>query len=202
MLVKVVALVQVLVQVLVLVVLSNYETKLLEMLIQTVRKLMRKSDKWMALGSSRYGHLCKVATGSFGGDLGRAGQTGLAALQGSRASNDKSQLDILGAIENSKLKREAIAASAAKGSAYDVNDYVKLLSDLATQKQTIMADPSTTKEEKQLAIIGIANEEARIRALMFGRASPTPKPLYDATKPPERGLLGIDVGCHNQLGLV
>jgi hypothetical protein len=32
-------------------------------------------------------------------------------------------LDILGAIENSKLKREAIAASAAKGTAYDVNDY-------------------------------------------------------------------------------
>jgi hypothetical protein len=148
-----------------------------------------KSDKWMALAQAGMS-LMQGGTGSFGGDLGRAGQTGLAALQGSRASNDKSQLDILGAIENSKLKREAIAASAAKGSAYDVNDYVKLLSDLATQKQTIMADPSTTKEEKQLAIIGIANEEARIRALMFGRASPTPKPLYDATKPPERGLLG------------
>jgi hypothetical protein len=166
---------------------SNYETKLLEMLSR--QEANAKSDKWMALAQAGMS-LMQGGTGSFGGDLGRAGQTGLAALQGSRASNDKSQLDILGAIENSKLKREAIAASAAKGSAYDVNDYVKLLSDLATQKQTIMADPSTTKEEKQLAIIGIANEEARIRALMFGRASPTPKPLYDATKPPERGLLG------------
>jgi hypothetical protein len=167
---------------------SNYETKLLEMLSR--QEANAKSDKWMALAQAGMS-LMQGGTGSFGGDLGRAGQTGLAALQGSRASNDKSQLDILGAIENSKLKREAIAASAAKGSAYDVNDYVKLLADLATQKQTIMADPSTTNAEKELAVKDITIEEARIRELMFpGRASPTPKPLYDATKPPERGLLG------------
>jgi hypothetical protein len=170
---------------------SNYETKLLEMLSR--QEANAKSDKWMALAQAGMS-LMQGGTGSFGGDLGRAGQTGLAALQGSRASNDKSQLDILGAIENSKLKREAIAASAAKGSAYDVNDYVKLLADLATQKQTIMADPSTTKEEKQLAIIDIANEEARIRELMFpGRASSTPKlQTFDATKPPGIIRQGID----------
>jgi hypothetical protein len=173
---------------------SNYETKLLEMLSR--QEANAKSDKWMALAQAGMS-LMQGGTGSFGGDLGRAGQTGLAALQGSRASNDKSQLDILGAIENSKLKREAIAASAAKGSAYDVNDYVKLLADLATQKQTIMADPSTTNAEKELAVKDITIEEARIRELMFpGRASPTPKPqTFDATKPPERGLIrqGIDV---------
>jgi hypothetical protein len=153
---------------------SNYETKLLEMLSR--QEANAKSDKWMALAQAGMS-LMQGGTGSFGGDLGRAGQTGLAALQGSRASNDKSQLDILGAIENSKLKREAIAASAAKGSAYDVNDYVKLLADLATQKQTIMADPSTTNAEKELAVKDITIEEARIRALMFpGRASSTPKP--------------------------
>jgi hypothetical protein len=167
---------------------SNYETKLLEMLSR--QEANAKSDKWMALAQAGMS-LMQGGTGSFGGDLGRAGQTGLAALQGSRASNDKSQLGILTAIENSKLKREAIAASAAKGSAYDVNDYVKLLADLATQKQTIMADPSTTNAEKELAVKDITIEEARIRELMFpGRASSTPKPLYDATKPPERGLLG------------
>jgi hypothetical protein len=167
---------------------SNYETKLLEMLSR--QEANAKSDKWMALAQAGMS-LMQGGTGSFGGDLGRAGQTGLAALQGSRASNDKSQLGILTAIENSKLKREAIAASAAKGSAYDVNDYVKLLADLATQKQTIMADPSTTNAEKELAVKDITIEEARIRELMFpGRASSTPKPPYDATKPPERGLLG------------
>jgi hypothetical protein len=162
---------------------SNYETKLLEMLSR--QEANAKSDKWMALAQAGMS-LMQGGTGSFGGDLGRAGQTGLAALQGSRASNDKSQLDILGAIENSKLKREAIAASAAKGSAYDVNDYVKLLADLATQKQTIMADPSTTNAEKELAVKDITIEEARIRALMFpGRASSTTKPqTLDATKPP------------------
>jgi hypothetical protein len=162
---------------------SNYETKLLEMLSR--QEANAKSDKWMALAQAGMS-LMQGGTGSFGGDLGKAGQTGLAALQGSRASNDKSQLGILSAIENSKLKREAIAASAAKGSAYDVNDYVKLLADLATQKQTIMADPSTTNAEKELAVKDITIEEARIRELMFpGRASSTPKPqTLDATKPP------------------
>jgi hypothetical protein len=166
---------------------SNYETKLLEMLSR--QEANAKSDKWMALAQAGMS-LMQGGTGSFGGDLGKAGQTGLAALQGSRASNDKSQLGILTAIENSKLKREAIAASAAKGSAYDVNDYVKLLADLATQKQTIMADPSTTNAEKELAVKDITIEEARIRALMFpGRASSTPKPqTFDATKPP--GIIG------------
>jgi hypothetical protein len=170
---------------------SNYETKLLEMLSR--QEANAKSDKWMALAQAGMS-LMQGGTGSFGGDLGRAGQTGLAALQGSRASNDKSQLDILGAIENSKLKREAIAASAAKGSAYDVNDYVKLLADLATQKQTIMADPSTTNAEKELAVKDITIEEARIRELMFpGRASSTPKPqTFDATKPPGLIRQGID----------
>jgi hypothetical protein len=170
---------------------SNYETKLLEMLSR--QEANAKSDKWMALAQAGMS-LMQGGTGSFGGDLGRAGQTGLAALQGSRASNDKSQLDILGAIENSKLKREAIAASAAKGSAYDVNDYVKLLADLATQKQTIMADPSTTNAEKELAVKDITIEEARIRELMFpGRASSTPKPqTFDATKPPGIIRQGID----------
>jgi hypothetical protein len=170
---------------------SNYETKLLEMLSR--QEANAKSDKWMALAQAGMS-LMQGGTGSFGGDLGRAGQTGLAALQGSRASNDKSQLDILGAIENSKLKREAIAASAAKGSAYDVNDYVKLLADLATQKQTIMADPSTTNAEKELAVKDITIEEARIRELMFpGRASSTPTPqTFDATKPPGIIRQGID----------
>jgi hypothetical protein len=88
---------------------SNYETKLLEMLSR--QEANAKSDKWMALAQAGMS-LMQGGTGSFGGDLGKAGQTGLAALQSSRDSNDKSQLGILSAIENSKLKREAIAASA------------------------------------------------------------------------------------------
>jgi hypothetical protein len=68
---------------------SNYETKLLEMLSR--QEANAKSDKWMALAQAGMS-LMQGGTGSFGGDLGRAGQTGLAALQGSRDSNDKSQL--------------------------------------------------------------------------------------------------------------
>jgi hypothetical protein len=166
---------------------SDYETELMK--IMKSREKAAESDKWLALAQVGMG-LMQGGSGSFLGDVGAAGMKGLETLRTSRDQADTDKLSLLKAREDARIDRARIAASAAKGSAYDVNDYVKLLADLATQKQTIMADLSTTKEEKQLAIIGIANEEARIRALMFGRASPTPKPLYDATKPPERGLLG------------
>jgi hypothetical protein len=178
---------------------SDYETELMK--IMKSREKAAESDKWLALAQVGMG-LMQGGSGSFLGDVGAAGMKGLETLRTSRDQADTDKLSLLKAREDARIDRARIAASAAKGSAYDVNDYVKLLADLATQKQTIMADLSTTKAEKELAIKDITNEEARIRALMFGRASPTPKPLYDATKPPERGLLGKDVGCHNQLGLV
>jgi hypothetical protein len=166
---------------------SDYETELMK--IMKSREKAAESDKWLALAQVGMG-LMQGGSGSFLGDVGAAGMKGLETLRTSRDQADTDKLSLLKAREDARIDRARIAASAAKGSAYDVNDYVKLLADLATQKQTIMADLSTTSAEKELAIKDITNEEARIRALMFGRASPTPKPLYDATKPPERGLLG------------
>jgi hypothetical protein len=167
---------------------SDYETELMK--IMKSREKAAESDKWLALAQVGMG-LMQGGSGSFLGDVGAAGMKGLETLRTSRDQADTDKLSLLKAREDARIDRARIAASAAKGSAYDVNDYVKLLADLATQKQTIMADPSTTSAEKELAIKDITIEEARIRELMFpGRASSTPKPLYDATKPPERGLLG------------
>jgi hypothetical protein len=167
---------------------SDYETELMK--IMKSREKAAESDKWLALAQVGMG-LMQGGSGSFLGDVGAAGMKGLETLRTSRDQADTDKLSLLKAREDARIDRARIAASAAKGSAYDVNDYVKLLADLATQKQTIMADPSTTSAEKELAVKDITIEEARIRELMFpGRASSTPKPLYDATKPPERGLLG------------
>jgi hypothetical protein len=129
---------------------SNYETKLLEMLSR--QEANAKSDKWMALAQAGMS-LMQGGTGSFGGDLGKAGQTGLAALQGSRDSNDKSQLDILGAIEASKLKRAAIAASGAKSGmvpAGVANSLRGQISDLMTQKENLAGVPGAELELAKL----------------------------------------------------
>jgi hypothetical protein len=170
---------------------SDYETELMK--IMKSREKAAESDKWLALAQVGMG-LMQGGSGSFLGDVGAAGMKGLETLRTSRDQADTDKLSLLKAREDARIDRARIAASAAKGSAYDVNDYVKLLADLATQKQTIMADPSTTSAEKELAVKDITIEEARIRALMFpGRASSTPKPqTLDATKPP--GLIGRGIG--------
>jgi hypothetical protein len=176
---------------------SNYETKLLEMLSR--QEANAKSDKWMALAQAGMS-LMQGGTGSFGGDLGRAGQTGLAALQGSRASNDKSQLDILGAIENSKLKREAIAASAAKSTAPNATALKSVIENLDIEMAPLAARAATGKltpdEKTQLdELKKQRNYYVNILGGLAGGgngaypASPTPKPqTFDATKPP--GLIG------------
>jgi hypothetical protein len=171
---------------------SDYETELMK--IMKSREKAAESDKWLALAQVGMG-LMQGGSGSFLGDVGAAGMKGLETLRTSRDQADTDKLSLLKAREDARIDRARIAASAAKGSAYDVNDYVKLLADLATQKQTIMADLSTTSAEKELAIKDITIEEARIRALMFpGRASSTPKPqTLDATKP--LGLIGRGINA-------
>jgi hypothetical protein len=128
---------------------SDYETELMK--IMKSREKAAESDKWLALAQVGMG-LMQGGSGSFLGDVGAAGMKGLETLRTSRDQADTDKLSLLKAREDARIDRARIAASAAKGSAYDVNDYVKLLADLATQKQTIMADLSTTSAEKELAI--------------------------------------------------
>jgi hypothetical protein len=128
---------------------SDYETELMK--IMKSREKAAESDKWLALAQVGMG-LMQGGSGSFLGDVGAAGMKGLETLRTSRDQADTDKLSLLKAREDARIDRARIAASAAKGSAYDVNDYVKLLADLATQKQTIMADLSTTSAEKELAV--------------------------------------------------
>jgi hypothetical protein len=181
---------------------SNYETKLLEMLSR--QEANAKSDKWMALAQAGMS-LMQGGTGSFGGDLGKAGQTGLAALQGSRDSNDKSQLGILTAIENSKLKREAIAASAAKSTAPNATALKSVIENLDIEMAPLAARAATGKltpdEKTQLdELKKQRNYYVNILGGLAGGgngaypASPTPKPqTFDATKPP--GIIGRGINA-------
>jgi hypothetical protein len=152
---------------------SNYETKLLEMLSR--QEANAKSDKWMALAQAGMS-LMQGGTGSFGGDLGRAGQTGLAALQGSRDSNDKSQLGILTAIENSKLGRARIAASSAKSGqigAGQVNAIRLQISDLQDQKDNATDTLAIAQIDEQIRQrMALLNEMNRQMASQFGVSAP------------------------------
>jgi hypothetical protein len=153
---------------------SNYETKLLEMLSR--QEANAKSDKWMALAQAGMS-LMQGGTGSFGGDLGRAGQTGLAALQGSRDSNDKSQLGILTAIENSKLGRARIAASSAKSGqigAGQVNAIRLQISDLQDQKDNATDTLAIAQIDEQIRQrMALLNEMNRQMASQYGISAPT-----------------------------
>jgi hypothetical protein len=152
---------------------SNYETKLLEMLSR--QEANAKSDKWMALAQAGMS-LMQGGTGSFGGDLGRAGQTGLAALQGSRDSNDKSQLGILTAIENSKLGRARIAASSAKSGqigAGQVNAIRLQISDLQDQKDNATDTLAIAQIDEQIRQrMALLNEMNRQMASQYGISAP------------------------------
>lgn len=117
---------------------SDYQQQLIDML--DGRKDEAKSDKWMALAQAGMA-LMQGGTGSFGGDLGKAGQTGLAALQESNKSARQDRFGVLKTLAdidatNRSLQIQAQAASQ-KGilnpSAY-ISGYQKIID----QSQEIM----------------------------------------------------------------
>jgi hypothetical protein len=119
---------------------SDYQQQLIDMLDS--RKDEAKSDKWMALAQAGMA-LMQGGTGSFGGDLGKAGQTGLAALQESNKSARQDRFGVLKTLAdidatNRSLQIQAQAASQ-KGilnpSAY-ISGYQKIID----QSQEIMDD--------------------------------------------------------------
>jgi hypothetical protein len=92
---------------------SDYQQQLIDMLDS--RKDEAKSDKWMALAQAGMA-LMQGGTGSFGGDLGKAGQTGLAALQESNKSARQDRFSVLKTLAdidatNRSLQIQAQAAS-------------------------------------------------------------------------------------------
>jgi hypothetical protein len=105
---------------------SDYQQQLIDML--DGRKDEAKSDKWMALAQAGMS-LMQGGTGSFGGDLGKAGQTGLAALQESNKSARQDRFGVLKTLAdidatNRSLQIQAQAASQ-KGT-LNPKDYVTM----------------------------------------------------------------------------
>jgi hypothetical protein len=104
------------------------------------RKDEAKSDKWMALAQAGMS-LMQGGTGSFGGDLGKAGQTGLAALQESNKSARQDRFGVLKTLAdidatNRSLQIQAQAASQ-KGT-LNPKDYVTMYQATAEEAMDTM----------------------------------------------------------------
>jgi hypothetical protein len=117
---------------------SDYQQQLIDMLDS--RKDEAKSDKWMALAQAGMA-LMQGGTGSFGGDLGKAGQTGLAALQESNKSARQDRFSVLKTLAdidatNRSLQIQAQAASQ-KG-ILNPKDYVTMYQATAEEAMDTM----------------------------------------------------------------
>jgi hypothetical protein len=117
---------------------SDYQQQLIDMLDS--RKDEAKSDKWMALAQAGMS-LMQGGTGSFGGDLGKAGQTGLAALQESNKSARQDRFGVLKTLAdidatNRSLQIQAQAASQ-KGT-LNPKDYVTMYQATAEEAMDTM----------------------------------------------------------------
>jgi hypothetical protein len=117
---------------------SDYQQQLIDML--DGRKDEAKSDKWMALAQAGMA-LMQGGTGSFGGDLGKAGQTGLAALQESNKSARQDRFGVLKTLAdidatNRSLQIQAQAASQ-KGT-LNPKDYVTMYQATAEEAMDAM----------------------------------------------------------------
>jgi hypothetical protein len=117
---------------------SDYQQQLIDMLDS--RKDEAKSDKWMALAQAGMS-LMQGGTGSFGGDLGKAGQTGLAALQESNKSARQDRFGVLKTLAdidatNRSLQIQAQAASQ-KGT-LNPKDYITMYQATAKEAMDTM----------------------------------------------------------------
>jgi hypothetical protein len=161
---------------------SDYQQQLIDMLDS--RKDEAKSDKWMALAQAGMA-LMQGGTGSFGGDLGKAGQTGLAALQESNKSARQDRFSVLKTLAdidatNRSLQIQAQAASQ-KGT-LDPKDYVTMYQ--ATAKEAM--DTMTKLAPMGTPLPGAADLYENARA------------MYNESMVNIRKLLGMG-GANNKL---
>lgn len=91
---------------------SSYEQELMDALGR--REQAAEQDKWLALAQVGL-NLMSSTQPTLGGALGEAGLKGVEAARGARDQYDKEKLEILGALEQSRLARaKAASAGAAK----------------------------------------------------------------------------------------
>jgi len=95
---------------------SDYESELMSMLKSNERKA--EQDKWLSL--AQFGlQLMAANSPSLAGSIGQAGQNVIPAYQESRDANEAERLKLMGALEESRMARQALAmrAASAGGSA-------------------------------------------------------------------------------------
>jgi hypothetical protein len=184
---------------------SDYETELMK--IMKSREKAAESDKWLALAQVGMG-LMQGGSGSFLGDVGAAGMKGLETLRTSRDQADTDKLSLLKAREDARIDRARIAASAAKGTAPNATALKSVIADLDMEMAPLAAKEAlgklTNDERTQLAQLrDQRNYYSTILGGLAGGsygafpAQATAAGTKDLSNnpPPERNLLGRDVGC-------
>jgi hypothetical protein len=180
---------------------SDYETELMK--IMKSREKAAESDKWLALAQVGMG-LMQGGSGSFLGDVGAAGMKGLETLRTSRDQADTDKLSLLKAREDARIDRARIAASAAKGTAPDAAALKSVIADLDTAMMPLAAKEASGKltNDERTQLAQLRDQRNYYSTILGGLAggsygafpaSPTPKPPYDATKPP--GLIGRGINA-------
>ena len=91
---------------------SSYEQELMDTLAR--REKAAEQDKWLSLAQVGL-NLMASTQPTIGGALGEAGLKGVEAARGARDQYDKDRLELLGAMEQSRMARAAAAAKSARG---------------------------------------------------------------------------------------
>jgi hypothetical protein len=91
---------------------SSYEQELMNVLQK--REKAAEQDKWLALAQVGL-NLMSSTQPTLGGAIGEAGLKGVEAARGARDQYDKDRIELLGALEQSRMARASAAAKSAQG---------------------------------------------------------------------------------------
>lgn len=159
---------------------SSYEQELMDALGR--REKAAEQDKWLALAQVGL-NLMSSTNPTFGGALGEAGLKGVEAARSARDQYDKDRLELLGAMEQSRLTRAKMAASAARGSSSTgglglsagAGRLLTQISNDIERLDTIVSNaaltpPTTPEGEMQLARVqeDLASKVALRDAILYG----------------------------------
>lgn len=115
---------------------SSYEQELISMLQK--REKAAEQDKWLALAQVGL-NLMSSTQPTLGGALGEAGLKGVEAARSARDQYDKDRIELLGALEQSRIARAKAAAGGGGLSAYQAASLARgLRKDAADELQTLI----------------------------------------------------------------
>ena len=161
---------------------SSYEQELMNVLQK--REKAAEQDKWLSLAQVGMS-LMSSTNPTLGGALGEAGLKGVEAARGARDQYDKDRLELLGALEQSRMARASAAAKSAQGGASmglsaGMGRLLTQIDSDITRLDTIVSDaalnpPTTPEGEMQLAQVqaDLRSKLALKDSLLYGTAAPS-----------------------------